>query len=154
MKQPQHFFFMCPALCSVVLSHGKSQREHNTYMIILLSTTWKKVQGYDMANEWKILFILYVQIFPVYLFLKRMVLYLCNWVMYWIFGKKNSSEHQELFLFCEGDWILAQVAQGGCGLPPWRYSKLSRHGPGHQSLGVPAWAEGLDQRTCRDPFQP
>ena len=41
-------------------------------------------------------------------------------------------------------------------LPPWRYQKLSGHGPGQPALGRggPAWAEGLDQVASRGSFQP
>jgi len=33
------------------------------------------------------------------------------------------SEHQETLFHCEGEGALAQVAQRGCGLPPWRPSE-------------------------------
>jgi len=49
------------------------------------------------------------------------------------------SDHQELLFCCEGDQTLAQISQRCCGvLLLGDTQKLSRHGPGQQSLGVPA----------------
>lgn len=45
--------------------------------------------------------------------------------------------------YCEGDWGLAQVAQGGCKVfILGDTQKLSGHNSGKPAVGSPAWAEG------------
>ena len=65
------------------------------------------------------------------------------------------AEHEEELLHSEGDGVLEQAAQGGCGVsfsgdsqdPPGR-------GPVQPAVGDPALAGGLDWMTHRGPFQP
>ena len=61
------------------------------------------------------------------------------------------SEDETLFQR-ESDWTLAQVAQRGCGVSILGdIQKSSGHSPRKSSLGGPAGAGGLDQRTSRGP---
>lgn len=47
-----------------------------------------------------------------------------------------------IFLYCEGDWALVQVARRGCVVSfPVNIQKPSGHVPGLLALGDPAWAE-------------
>ena len=55
------------------------------------------------------------------------------------------SEHEEELLHCEGDGVLEQAAQGGCGIP---FSGDIQDPPGcspvQPAVGDPALAGGLD----------
>lgn len=58
------------------------------------------------------------------------------------------------FFYCESDWAVAQVDQGGCGVfILGDIKKTSWYVPQQPALGGPAWEGGLENVTSRSPFQ-
>lgn len=55
--------------------------------------------------------------------------------------KTVPSEHQEIFIYCAVDGVLAQVAQRGKVSLFENLQNASEHGPGQPALDVTAWAE-------------
>lgn len=61
-------------------------------------------------------------------------------------------EHQETFLYCEGDQAQTQGAQRDCGISIlWDISNPSGHGPALCGL---TWTMVLDKVFSKGPFQP
>ena len=66
------------------------------------------------------------------------------------------TRHWEKILHCEGGETLEQIAQQGCGCPPWKYQGHARwdfEQPGLEG-GVPGYSRGLELDDRKRPFQP
>ena len=64
------------------------------------------------------------------------------------------SEHQGTLSYCQGDRVLAWVAQSGGGVCILGDTQRpSGHGPGQLGLGGPTWAGGSDKMTSTGPCQ-